>query len=63
MCTLLLILTVIATVFAYSQATTVFQQIEAGVSLIGGCILFGLGTALGRSRTYRFIAPSTEWND
>ena len=53
LCTLLLIFAVIGTVFAYSQATTVFQQIEAGVSFIGGCILFGLGTALGRSRTYR----------
>jgi hypothetical protein len=53
LCTLLLIVTIIGTIFAYSKATTVFQQIEAGVSLIGGCILFGLGTALGRSRTYR----------
>jgi hypothetical protein len=49
----LLILTVLGTVFAYPQATTGFQQIEAGVSFIGGCILFGLGAALGRSRTYR----------
>ncbi|MBR1280351.1 hypothetical protein [Bradyrhizobium sp. AUGA SZCCT0283] len=53
LCILLLVLTVIGTVIAYSQATTVFQQIQAGVSFIGGCILFGLGAALGRSRTYR----------
>jgi hypothetical protein len=63
LCILLLILIVIGTVFAYLQATTVFQQIEAGVSFIGGCILFGLGVALGRSRPTGFIVPSSAWNE
>ncbi len=52
-CVVLLFVTVIGSVFGYSAAKTVFQQIEAGVSLIAGCILFGLGAALGQSRTYR----------
>lgn len=52
-CFALLILTIASTIFAYSKATTVFQQIEASVSLISGSILFSLGVALGRKRTYR----------
>jgi hypothetical protein len=57
-CFTLLILTVASTIFAYSRAITVFQQIEADVSLISGSsILFGLGVALGRKRTFR-IYPS-----
>jgi nucleoside permease NupC len=49
---LLLTLSVIAALFEYGAATTVFQQITAGVTLIGGMALFGLGVAMGRRRTY-----------
>ena len=52
-CFALLVITVIGSFFAYGKATTIFQQIEAGVSLIAGSILFGLGVAIGRKRTYR----------
>lgn len=52
-CFILLIGTIVLAISAYSTAATVFQQIEAGVSLIAGCILWGLGVALGRRRTYR----------
>jgi hypothetical protein len=38
---------------SYLMVTTVFQQIEVSVSMISGLILFGLGAALGRRRTYR----------
>lgn len=52
-CIMMLVLTVLASVFGYNVAKTVFQQIEAGVTLIAGLILFGLGAALGRRRSYR----------
>lgn len=52
-CFILLVITVIATAFSYISAATVFQQIASGVSLIAGCILWGLGVALGQRRTYR----------
>ena len=52
-CIVALLVCVIGALFGYSRATTVFQQIEAGVSLMAGTMLFGLGASLGRSRTYR----------
>lgn len=55
---ILLILTVIGSLIISAGATTVFQQIEAGVSLISGLLLFGLGVALGRRRTYRVVRAS-----
>jgi hypothetical protein len=48
----LLFLTVIGTAFLYVEAKTVFQQMLAGEALVCGLLLFGLGTALGRKRTY-----------
>jgi len=49
----MLVLTIIYAVLVYVAAKTVFQQIEAGVTLIGGSIIWGLGIAVGRVRTYR----------
>ncbi|MGY4399878.1 hypothetical protein [Bradyrhizobium sp. USDA 3315] len=34
-------------------ATSIFQQIQAGVAFIGTAIVCGLGVAMGRRRTYR----------
>jgi hypothetical protein len=36
-----------------SAAQTVFQEIEIGVAFLGGNMLWGLGVAVGRRRTYR----------
>jgi ABC-type multidrug transport system fused ATPase/permease subunit len=52
-CIAMLILTVTGSSISYLMVTTVFQQIEVSVSMISGLILFGLGAALGRRRTYR----------
>ncbi|AVT76598.1 hypothetical protein RPPS3_25350 [Rhodopseudomonas palustris] len=52
---MLLVLTVIGAIVAYIAARTEFQQVQAGVSLIGSVLLFGLGVALGRRRTYRVL--------
>ena len=52
-CVILLLLTLAGSFFSLIAATTVFQQIEAGVFLLAGCVLFGLGIALGHKRTYR----------
>lgn len=52
-CWVALAITVFGAIAGYNAAKTVFQQIEAGVSLIAGVMLFGLGAALGRRRTYR----------
>jgi hypothetical protein len=52
-CGVLLFITLFFSLLGYSAATTVFQQIEAGVSLMAGILLFGLGVVLGRKRTYR----------
>lgn len=48
----LLVVTIFTTAAAYSRATTVLQQIEAGVAFLGACVILGLGAALGRRRTY-----------
>lgn len=52
LCVIMLIVMIVGSLVAYAHATTVFQQIEAGVSLIAGVLLFGLGVALGRRRSY-----------
>jgi NO-binding membrane sensor protein with MHYT domain len=52
-CVFLLVITLAASVFSLIAATTIFQQIEAGLFLLVGCVLFGLGIALGHKRTYR----------
>jgi hypothetical protein len=39
--------------FALLGASNIFQHMQAGVAFIGSAILFGLGVALGRTRTYR----------
>jgi hypothetical protein len=44
---------IVVTTFALLGASNIVQQIQAGVSFIGSAILFGLGVALGRKRTYR----------
>jgi hypothetical protein len=41
----MIVLTAIVAFFTFSAATTVFQQIEAGVVWIGGTIMFGIGAA------------------
>jgi hypothetical protein len=51
-CIGMIVLTAIGAFFAFSAATTVFQQIEAGVVWIGGTIMFGIGAALNQKRTY-----------
>ncbi|MHC2578196.1 threonine/homoserine/homoserine lactone efflux protein [Bradyrhizobium diazoefficiens] len=51
----LLVVTILYSFVTYEAATTVFQQIASGVSLIAGCIVWGLGVALGRRRTYRVL--------
>jgi hypothetical protein len=51
-CLGMIVLTAIVAFFTFSAATTVFQQIEAGVVWIGGTIMFGIGAALSQKRTY-----------
>lgn len=50
---LLLVACTLGSASALIGATNVVQQIGAGVLLIAGAVLFGLGAALGRRRTYR----------
>jgi chromate transport protein ChrA len=52
LCVVMIFVVLIWTLQVEGRATTVFQQIEAGVALIAGLILFGLGAALGRRRRY-----------
>ena len=52
-CWVLLFVSVAVSIGAYSRAVNILQQIEAGVSLMAGILLFGLGAALGRRRVYR----------
>jgi hypothetical protein len=51
-CIGMVVLTAIGAFFAFSAATTVFQQIEAGVVWIGGTIMFGIGAVMNQRRTY-----------
>jgi hypothetical protein len=51
-CIGMIVLTAIGSFFAFSAATTVFQQIEAGVVWIGGTIMFGIGAMMNQKRTY-----------
>jgi len=51
-CIGMVVLTAIGAFFAFSAATTVFQQIEAGVVWIGGTIMFGIGAMMNQKRTY-----------
>lgn len=52
-CIVMLVVNVFVTWLSYTSAQTVFQQIQIGVALIASTMLFGLGAALGRRRTYR----------
>jgi hypothetical protein len=51
-CIGMIVVTAIGSFLAFAAATTVFQQIEAGVVWIGGTIMFGIGAALNQKRTY-----------
>jgi hypothetical protein len=39
--------------FGVRGAKNYFDAIQAGIAFIGSAILFGLGVAMGRVRTYR----------
>ncbi len=52
-CLLLLIGATIGSSYSYYSATTVMQQIEAGIEFLGSTIFFGLGIIVGRKRVYR----------
>jgi hypothetical protein len=51
-CIGMIVLTAIVAFFTFSAATTVFQQIEAGVVWIGGTIMSGIGAMMNQKRTY-----------
>ncbi|WLA78820.1 sel1 repeat family protein [Bradyrhizobium elkanii] len=53
LCAFLLVLSVLTTMGLYSEAKTIFQQIQAGVAMIAAILLFGLGVAVLRKHTYR----------
>lgn len=52
-CAVLLVLSVFFSARSYLEATTILQQIQATLAMIAGILLFGLGVALMRKRTYR----------
>ncbi|MCA1399358.1 hypothetical protein [Bradyrhizobium sp. BRP56] len=51
-CVVMLALTILVSASLYHEATTVFLQIHAGIAMIAGTLLFGLGIALCRKTTY-----------
>src|SRR5579859_2033266 len=55
-CLVLMLIGVIWGGLLYLAATTVFQSIQAGVGTIVDILLFGLGVALLRKRSYRVFS-------
>jgi hypothetical protein len=50
---LMLVLTILFAVGIFVSAKSAIHEIEAGVVLTAGSVVWGLGIALGRRRTYR----------
>ncbi|MGY3697468.1 hypothetical protein ACVIGA_007548 [Bradyrhizobium sp. USDA 3240] len=51
-CVVMLVLSIVISEALYLVATTVFFQIQAGIAMIAGILLFGSGIAIGRKTTY-----------
>lgn len=51
-CVVMLALTILVSISLYREATTVFLQIHAGIAMIAGTLLSGLGIAVCRKTTY-----------
>lgn len=54
-CVFLLISSIVVALFSYGRASTVFQQIEAGVGLIASTVVFATGAILGMRSNYRVL--------